>query len=134
LLVAWRQRDSPCNSHPCLRCATVSECGKGSDGWFDDGGTCATSPFVPAWPKSTQQLLDAGTAAYTLDPPPFVQAASRCYAESACCKPTFQVFQMYVASVLYGCCKSIGMLHMLQASAVPNVSSVFQTYAASVFI
>ena len=35
--------------------------------------------------------------------------ARRCYAESACCKRMFQVFQIfqkYVASVSYGCCKS----------------------------
>jgi hypothetical protein len=56
----------------------------------------------------------------------------------------FQVFQMfsrYVASVSYGCCKSRsrcyiccnGYTRMLQAS-VSNVSSVFQTYVACVFI
>jgi hypothetical protein len=36
------------------------------------------------------------------------QASKRCCAERACCRPMFQVFQMfhmYVASVLYGCCK-----------------------------
>jgi hypothetical protein len=70
----------------------------------------------------------------------------RCYAESVCCKRMFQVFQMfqrYVASVLYGCCKSRSeycilccndYTRMLQAY-VPNVSSgFFLTYVASVFI
>jgi hypothetical protein len=52
-----------------------------------------------------------------------------------CCKrmfKVFQIFQKYVASVSYGCCKSRseccicwnGYTHMLQTS-VPNVSSVF---------
>ena len=51
------------------------------------------------------------------------------------------MFQRYVACVLFGCCKSRseccircnGYTHMLQAF-VPDVSSVFQTYVASVFI
>jgi hypothetical protein len=37
------------------------------------------------------------------------KAASKCGTESACCKRMFQVFQMfqrYVASISYGCCKS----------------------------
>jgi hypothetical protein len=40
---------------------------------------------------------------------PFSQAARRCCAETACWKRLFQVFQMfqrYIASVLYRCCKS----------------------------
>jgi hypothetical protein len=44
-----------------------------------------------------------------VDEPSFAQAASRCYAESACCNIIFQVFQMfqsYIASVVYWCCKS----------------------------
>jgi hypothetical protein len=64
-----------------------------------------------------------------------LQAARRCRAERACCKPIFQLFQMfhsYIASVSYGCCKSRlrcciycnGCTRMLQAS-VSNVSSGF---------
>ena len=34
------------------------------------------------------------------------QVARRCCAESAYCKHMFQVFQRYVVSVSYGCCKS----------------------------
>jgi hypothetical protein len=44
-----------------------------------------------------------------VDKPPFVQASSRCYVESACYTSMFQVFQMfqrYVANVVYQCCKS----------------------------
>jgi hypothetical protein len=44
-----------------------------------------------------------------IDEPPTIKATSRCYAENTCCKRMFQVFQMfqsYVASVSYGCCKS----------------------------
>jgi hypothetical protein len=53
----------------------------------------------------------------------------------------FQMFQRYVASVLYGCCKSRsgccicsnGCIRMLQMS-ISNVSYVSHTYVASVFI
>ena len=43
------------------------------------------------------------------DEDPFFQALKRCCAETACCKRVFQSFQMfqsYVASVLYQCCKN----------------------------
>jgi hypothetical protein len=72
------------------------------------------------------------------------KTASRCCAKSACCKHMFQVFNMlqrYVSSVSYECCKSRlgcciccnGCTCMFQTS-IPNVSSIFQTFVASVFI
>ena len=79
-----------------------------------------------------------------INEPPFSQAASRCCAESACCKRMFQVFQMfqrYVSSVSYGCCKSRSGYHiccngctrMLQAY-VPNVSSIFRRCCNCVYL
>jgi hypothetical protein len=71
-------------------------------------------------------------------------SSNEMFVETARCKrifEVFQVFQRYVATVLYRCCKiksgycicCNGCTQMLQAS-VSNVSSVFQTYDASVFI
>jgi hypothetical protein len=65
------------------------------------------------------------------------------FAESACCKHMFQIFQMfqrYVVNVSYRCCKvdrvcicCNSYTHILQVS-IPNVTPIFQTYVASVFI
>ena len=74
----------------------------------------------------------------------FSQSAKRCCAESACCKCTFQMFQMFqsmlqvfhtdIAKVDHGVAfVAMVCTRMLQAS-VFNVSSIFQTYVASVFI
>jgi hypothetical protein len=43
---------------------------------FDDGGACATSPFVLVWPESTQQLIGGCTAAHLLASPTISNSAS----------------------------------------------------------
>ena len=52
------------------------------------------------------------------------------FAESACCKRMFQMFQRYVASVSYRCCKSRSGLHMLQwlYTHFASVYSKYYTY------
>jgi hypothetical protein len=63
-----------------------------------------------------------------IDEPPFVQAASRCYAKSACCNSMFQVFQMYVASVVYQCCKNrLGCY-----TCCNGYTRIFQVYVSNV--
>jgi hypothetical protein len=62
---------------------------------FDDGGACATSPFCPSlawihttahwWPHSRPPAGISHSLKFRVDEPPFFQAASRCYVESACC-------------------------------------------------
>jgi hypothetical protein len=50
-----------------------------------------------------------------VDEPPFVQAASRCYAESARCNSIFQVFQMfqrYVAKVDHDAAHVVMVIHI----------------------
>ena len=98
-------------------------------------GSCRQrAPHLP--PQRHSVASSSASASSCVDEPPFVQAASRCYAESACCNSMFQVFQMfqrYVVSVLCGCCKSRsgyciccnGYTRMLQAYVL-NVSSVFR--------
>jgi hypothetical protein len=111
--------------------------------WGPRGGSLAMTPDsrgraiarLPATPMALHGIE------LHIDEPPFVQATSRCYAESACCKQMFQMFYRYVASVSYGYCKSRsgcciccnGCARMLQGF-IPNVSSIFQTYVARVFI
>jgi hypothetical protein len=59
---------------------------------------------------------------------PAASSARKCYVESVCCKCMFEVFQMfqrYVASVSYGCCKS--------RSECCIYCKVFHMYVASVY-
>ena len=67
-------------------------------------------PVRHGWGGSHQRAArDGRDKTPHADTDPFSQAARRCCAESACCKHMFQVFHMfqkYVASVSYGCCKS----------------------------
>jgi hypothetical protein len=86
---------------------------------FDDGGAYATSPFVPVWPESTQQLNGGCTAARLLASPTTSNSASTSFHSSkqqvdvtlkahivSLCFKCFRCFIDILQVFLYGCCRS----------------------------
>jgi hypothetical protein len=56
----------------------------------------AAQPLVRCHPPlGTPRIELRASIELRVDEPLFVQSTSRCYAETACCKPMFQVFQMF---------------------------------------
>jgi hypothetical protein len=124
---------------PCTR-ATPPSTSPVTKGDAMEACICAWSGRLALTPPSTSRRRQEGEGCATVvphigrqwPPPPLCFKCFRRF--QTCCRPIFQVFQlfqMYVSSVLYGYYN--GCTRMLQAS-VSNISSIFQTFVASVFI
>jgi hypothetical protein len=124
---------------PCTR-ATPPSTSPVTEGDAMEACICAWSGRLALTPPSTSRRRQEGEGCATVlphigrqwPPPPLCFKCFRRF--QTCCRPIFQVFQlfqMYVSSVLYGYYN--GCTRMLQAS-VSNISSIFQTFVASVFI
>jgi hypothetical protein len=125
---------------------------------FDDGGACATSPFVPVWPESTQQLIGGCTAARLLASPTTSNFAStslysfkqqvdttlkahvvslyfKCF---RCFIGMLQVFYMDVIMVVHVCCQLllscfICFLELYYVASVLFGCCIYFTYMLQVF-